>query len=152
MNQIKNWKALLVITLLLMLLGGYYERLSVEIRTMILPMFIFFIAAFAMVRFKQLEHEVRSFKVMAYEIEVQNLSIVDSDGRERISLNSASDNASMTFYDENHAARVTLELLHQEPKLRLVGDKGSALITFEEEGRPNFALKDDIDMTLWSAP
>ena len=41
MNQIKNWKALLVITLLLMLLGGYYERLSVEIRTMILPMFIF---------------------------------------------------------------------------------------------------------------
>ena len=152
MNQIKNWKALLVITLLLMLLGGYYERLSVEIRTMILPMFIFFIAAFAIVRFKQLEHEMRSFKVMAHSIEVQNLSIVDSNGIERISLNSASDNAVMTFYDENHTARATLELLHQEPKLTLAGDKGSALIAFGEEGRPNFTLKDDTDMTIWSAP
>lgn len=152
MNQIKNWKALLVITLLLMLLGGYYEKLSVEIRTMILPMFIFFIAAFVIVRLKQIEHEMRSFKIMAYEIEVQNLSLVDSNGKERIAIASDTDKAVMTLYDENHTARATIELLHQEPKLTLAGDQGSALIGFGEEGRPHFVLKDDTDMTIWSAP
>ena len=152
MNQIKNWKALLVITLLLMLLGGYYERLSVEIRTMILPMFIFFIAAFGMIRLKQIEHEMRSFKIMAYEIEAQNLSLVDSNGKERISISGDSDQAVMTFYDENHTSRATLELLHQDPKLTLAGAKGSALIAFGEEGRPQFTLKDETDMTIWSAP
>ena len=152
MNQIKNWKALVVITLLLMLLGGYYERLSVEIRTMILPMFIFFIAAFVIVRLKQFEHEMRSFKIMAYQIEVQNLSLVDSNGKERIAVSSDPDKAIMTFYDKNHTARATLELLHQEPNFTLAGNNGSALIAFDEEGRPYFTLKDDTDNIIWSAP
>jgi hypothetical protein len=152
MNQVKNWKALVVITLLLMLLGGYYERLSVEIRTMILPMFIFFLAAFMLVRFKQFEHEVRSFKIMAYGIEVQNMSIVDQNGRERIAVTGAADNAVMTVYDENHTARVTLELLPQEPQLTLAGNQGSALVAFDAEGRPHVALKDDTDNIIWSAP
>ncbi len=152
MNKIKNWQALLVIMLLLMLLGGYYEGLSVEIRTMILPMFILFIAAFVIVRFKQIEHEMRSFKIMAYEIEVQNISIVDSNGRERMALTGTADNAVMTVYDENHTARVTLELLHQEPQLTLSGDQGSASMAFGAEGRPHMTLKDSADSIIWSAP
>ena len=105
-----------------------------------------------MTRFKQLEYEMRSSKVLAHDMAVQNFSIVDSDGNKRISISGDSDKAVMTFYDEDHTARVTLELLHQETKLTLAGDKGSALIVFGEEGRPNFTLKDDTDTTIWSAP
>ena len=152
MNRNNNWKALLIITLLLMLLGGYYERLSVDIRTMILPMFIFFVAAFVIVRFKQFEYEMRSFKIMAYDLEVQNISIVDSNGRERIAFTGAADNAVMTVYDENHTARFTLELLHQEPQLTLAGEHGNALMAFDPAGRPHLTLKDDTDNIMWSAP
>lgn len=151
MNRIKNWQKLVALTLFIILLGGYYEQFSLETKAMVLPLGIIFVAAFVITRFKQLEYEMRSSKVMAHDLAVQTFSIVDSNGKKRISISSDSDKAIMIFYDENHTARVTLELLHQEPKLTLAGDKGSALIAFGEEGQPNFTLKDDTDTTIWSA-
>jgi len=32
-----------------------------------------------------------------------------------------------------------------------VGNKGSVSIAFDEEGRPNLTLKDDMDKNIWSA-
>jgi len=152
MNRIKNWQKLLALTLFIILLGGYYDQFSLETKAMVLPLGIILIGAFVMTRFRQLEYEIRSSKVLAHDMAVQNFSIVDSDGNKRISISSDSDKAIMTFYDEDHTARVTLELLHQDPKLTLAGDKGSALIAFGEEGRPNITLKDETDTTIWSAP
>jgi len=151
MNRKKNWRLLIALTLFIMLLGGYFEQFSLETRTMVLPLGIILVAAFVITRFKQIEHEMRSSKIMAHTIMVQNFSVVDSNGRERVSISSASDNAVMTFFDENRTACATLELLDREPSLRLVGEKGSALIALGKDGRPNFTLKDETDNTVWSA-
>jgi hypothetical protein len=152
MTQKKDWKTLFVLILLLMLLGGYYERLSVETKTMVLPMAIIIAAAFVIARFKQLEYEMRSSKVNAREGVFQTFSIIDSNGKERVSLSAASDTALMTFFDEDHIPRATLELLNIEPAMKLMGNRGSAWITFDENGLPNITLKDDTDQIVWSAP
>lgn len=152
MTQKKDWKTLFVLILLLMLLGGYYERLSVETKTMILPMVIIIAAAFVIARFKQLEYEMRSSKVNAREGVFQTFSIIDSNGKERVSLSAAPDTALMTFFDEDHISRATLELLNIEPAMKLMGNRGSAWITFDENGLPNITLKDDADQIVWSAP
>ena len=152
MTQKKDWKTLFVLILLLMLLGGYYERLSVETRTMVLPMAIIIAAAFVIARFKQLEYEIRSSKVNAREAVFQTFSIIDSNGKERVSLSAAPDTALMTFFDEDHIPRATLELLNKEPVMKLVGNRGSAWIAFDEKGLPNITFKDDTDQIVWSAP
>lgn len=152
MTQKKDWKKAFVLILLLALLGGYYERLGVETRTMVLPIAVFIAAAVVIARFKQLEYEIRSSKVNAREAVFQILSIIDSDGKERVSLSAASDAPLMTFFDEDHIPRATLELLNTEPVMKLVGNRGSAWIAFDEKGLPNITFKDDTDQIVWSAP
>ena len=51
-----------------MLLGGYYDRLTVETRTFILPLLIFIAAALILGRLLQLQHEVRSSRVTTLEV------------------------------------------------------------------------------------
>lgn len=148
----KNWQILVAVTLFIVLLGGYYEQFDLETRTMVLPLGIIILAAFIITRLKQLEYETRSYNVMAHTVAVQAFSVVDVNGSERISIASASDNNTViTFYDESHTACAALKLSHDQPLLTLTGKKGSALIVFGEDGRPNFALKDDADNTIWSA-
>jgi len=148
----KDWKIPFVLVLLLMLLGAYYERLSVETKTMVLPIAIFIAAAIVIARFKQLEYEMRSFKVNAREGMFQTFSIIDRNGKERVALSAAPDAPLMTFFDEDHMPRVTMELLDIEPVMKLVGSRGSARIAFDENGLPSITLKDDTDQIIWSAP
>jgi len=147
-----DWQKLLALFIFIVLLGGYYEQLSVETQTMILPMVIILAAAFPIARFRQLEHEIRSSRIMAHSIAVQTFSVVDKNGTERVSISADSDNASMIFYDENHASCATLELLHKEPTLKLIGDKGNVWIGFDKDGMPNLTLRSDADEIIWTAP
>jgi len=41
--------------------------------------------------------------------------------------------------------------LQGRPDLKLLGNKGSAGIVFDEKGLPNIILKDDMDKIIWSA-
>jgi hypothetical protein len=151
MNK-KDWKRPAVIILFVMLLGGYYEKLNVETQAMVLPMVIFIAAAVVIARFKQLEYEVRSAQVTTHKITVQTLSVLDSNGKERIAIAAAPENPTLTFYDANHTPRATLDLAHTEPTLKLEGVKGSILIAFDKEGLPNVTLQGDTDEVIWSAP
>jgi len=36
--------------------------------------------------------------------------------------------------------------------MKLVGNRGSAWIAFDEKGLPNITFKDDTDQIVWSAP
>ncbi len=151
MNK-RDWKRPAAIILFVMLLGGYYERLNVEAQAMVLPMVIFIAVAVVIARFKQLEYEMRSAQVTTHKITVQTLSVLDDNGKERITIAASPENPVLTFYDENHTPRATLDLAHTEPKLKLEGGKGSILITFDKEGLPNVTLKDDTEEIIWSAP
>jgi len=148
----KNWQKILAITLFIVLLGAYYDRLSFETRTMVLPLMIFIAAGFVIGRLKQFEHEIHSSKVITQEIMAQTFSILDSNGKERVSISAASDDVSMIFYDENRMARASLELLHRKPILKLAEDRGSAMIAFDEDGIPNITLRNDADEIIWTAP
>jgi hypothetical protein len=152
MTQKKDWKKPFALVLLLVILGAYYERLSVETQAMVLPMAIFIAAAIVIGRFKQLEYEIRSSKVNAREGVFQTFSIIDPNGKERVFLSAAPGTPLMTFFDEDHMPRATLELLDIEPVMKLVGDRGSAWIAFDENGLPRITLKDDTDQVVWSAP
>ena len=44
MFQKKDWKMTFALILLIVLLGGYYDKLGVEARTMVLPLAIFIAA------------------------------------------------------------------------------------------------------------
>lgn len=147
----KDWKWPFALILLIMLLGGYYDQLGVEMRTMVLPLAIFIAAGIVIGRLKQLEYEIRSARVNARDVIVQNFSIIDSRGDERVNISAASDVSLITIFDENHIPRVTLDLLHSEPTLKMTGNKGSISIAFDEEGLPDLALKDDTDTIIWSA-
>ena len=151
MNK-RDWKRPAAIILFVMLLGGYYEKLNVETQAMVLPMVIFIAAAVVIARFKQLEYEVRSAQVTTHKITVQTLSVLDSNGIERIAIAAAPENPALTFYDANHTPRATLDLTHTEPTLKLEGGKGSILIAFDKDGLPNVTLQGDTDEVLWSAP
>ena len=151
MNK-RDWKRPAAVILFVMLLGGYYERLNVEAQAMVLPMVIFIAAAIVIARFKQLEHEMRSAQVTTHKITVQTLSVLDSNGNERIAIAAAPENPALTFYDANHTPRATLDLAHTEPTLKLEGSKGSILIAFDKDGLPNVTLQGDTDEVLWSAP
>jgi hypothetical protein len=151
MNK-KDWKRPAAIILFVMLLGGYYEKLNVETQAMVLPMVIFIAVAVVIARFKQLEYEMRSAQITTHKITVQTLSVLDSNGNERIAMAADPDNPALTFYDANHTPRATLDLDHTEPTLKLEGGKGSILIAFDKEGLPNVTLQGDTDEIIWSAP
>jgi hypothetical protein len=151
MIQKKEWKTAFALILLIVLMGGYYEKLGVEARTMALPLAIFIAAGMIIARLKKLEYEIRSAKVNAKEVIVQNFHVIDSNGKKRVSISTTSDTALMSFFDEKDIPRMTLDLLNTEPILKLAGSKGSASIEFDEEGLPNLMLKDNMDKIIWSA-
>lgn len=148
----KHWPKLLALVILFVLLGGYYDRLTVETRTFILPLLIFAAAALILGRLKQLQYEVRSSRVTALGIVAQQLSLADTDGNERLSIVASLDRTVMTFYDNNQVSRLNLELINSEPELKLTGAKGSATVAINYDGVPNFVIKNDEDEVIWSAP
>jgi hypothetical protein len=75
MFQKKDWKMTFAMVLLFVLLGGYYEKLGVEARTMVLPLAIFIAAGIIIARLKRIEYEINTFKVNAKEVIVQRLPI-----------------------------------------------------------------------------
>jgi hypothetical protein len=132
-------------------LGGYYEKLGVEARTMALPLAIFIAAGIVIARLKKLEYETITARVNANELIVQNLSVIDSHGKQRVAISTTVDTALMRFFDEQDIPCATFDVLNTGPILKLMGNKGSVLIAFDEEGRPNLTLKDDMDDNIWSA-
>jgi hypothetical protein len=148
---IKDWKMTFALILLIVLLGGYYEKLGVEARTMALPLAIFIAAGIVIARLKKLEYETITARVNAKELIVQNLSVIDSHGKQRVAISTTVDTALMRFFDEQDIPCATFDVLNTGPILKLMGNKGSVLIAFDEEGRPNLTLKDDMDDNIWSA-
>ncbi|GMQ79578.1 MAG: hypothetical protein BMS9Abin03_003 [Thermodesulfobacteriota bacterium] len=146
----KDWKAAFALILLIVLLGGYYEKLGVEARTMVLPFGIFIAAGIVIARLKQLQYEIRSARVNAKEVIVQNFSVIDSHGKQRVAISTTADTALMSFFDEQDIPRATFDILNTGPILELVGNKGSVAIAFDEEGRPNLTLKDEMGNNIWS--
>jgi len=152
MSTRKDWPKLLALVIFFMLLGGYYDRLTVETRTFILPLIIFVAAALVFGRMRQLQHEVRSSRVTALEIVAQQLSLADTEGNERLSMVASSDRTVMTFYDNSQISRLVLELIDSEPVLKLVGEKESARVTIGYDGTATFSILNDQDEVIWSAP
>ena len=151
MFQKKDWKISFVVILLIVLLGGYYEKLGVEARTMVLPLVIFIAAGIIIARLKKLEYETSTAKVNAKEAIVQNFSVIDGHGKQRVANSTTADTVLMRLFDEKDMPCATLDVLNTGPILKLVGGKGSVSIAFDEEGRPNLTLKDDMDQIIWSA-
>ena len=147
----KDWKMTFALILLIVLLGGYYEKLGVEARTMVLPLAIFIAAGIIIARFRKLEYETSTFKVNAKEVIVQNLGVIDSHGKQRVAISTVANTALMRFFDEQDIPCATFDILNTGPILKFMGNKGSVSIAFDEEGRPNLTLKDDMDKTIWSA-
>jgi K+-sensing histidine kinase KdpD len=151
MKEKKDWKKPFAIVLLIVLLGGYYEGLSVEMKTMVLPLAIFIAAGILISRLKKLEYEITTSRLNAREAIVQSLRLIDPKGNERISISTDPKKPLMTFFDSDRIPRATLNVLDNAPVLKLVGNKGSVTIEFDEEGLPHLNLKDDADTILWSA-
>ena len=148
----KDWPKLIAFVIFFVLIGGYYDRMNVEMRTFTLPLLIFAAAAFVIGRLKQLQYEIRSSRVTAWEIVAQKLSLADTDGNERVSIAASADSTLMTFYDDNQVSRVTLELINTEPVLKLMGEQGSAVLAIDYQGMPSFTLRGHGDEVIWSAP
>jgi hypothetical protein len=148
----KDWPKLIAFVIFFILIGGYYDRMNVEMRTFTLPLLIFAAAALIYGRLKQLQYEIRSSRVAAWEVVTRKLSLADTEGNERVSIAASPENTMMTFFDDNQVSRVTLELINNEPVLRLIGDNGSAVMAIDYRGMPSFTLKDHADEIIWSAP
>ena len=148
----KNWAKLIAFVIFFVLIGGYYDRMSVEMRTFMLPLLIFAATAFIYGRLRQLQYEVRSSRVTALEVVAQKMSFADTDGNERLAIAATSDNTMMTFYDDKQIERLTLELTNYEPALKLVGENGSAILAIDYRGMPTFTLLDETNEVIWSAP
>ena len=148
----RDWHIIVALTLFIMLLGGYYEKLSMETRTMVLPMVIIVGAAFLIVRVKRFEYEVRSATVVAQGMASQVFSLLDTENRERISISTVTGKTLMTFYDENHQPRAVLDLFDTEQGLKFIGNKGSILIGFKDDGMPHLSLRSETDEIVWQAP
>ena len=151
MLQKMDWKISFVVILLIVLLGGYYEKLGVEARTMALPLAIFIAAGIIIARLKKLEYETFTAKVNAKEVIVQNFSVIDRHGKQRVAISTTADNARMRFFDEQGIPCATFDILNTGPMLKLVGNKGSVSIAFDEEGLPDLTMRDDMDKNIWSA-
>ena len=147
----KDWKMPFVLILLMVLLGGYYQKLGVEARTMVLPLAIFIAAGIIIARLKKLEYETITAKVNAKETIVQKLSVIDHHGKQRAAISTTADTALMSFFDDQDIPCAIFDISSTGPILKLMGNKGSVSIAFDEEGRPNLTLKDDMEKTIWSA-
>ena len=152
MNVKRDWPKLVALAIFFTLLGAYYDRLSVETRTFILPLLIFGAAALVLGRLRQIQYEIRSSRITALEIVAKQMSFADDEGKERISISASSDSAFMTFYDEDHASCAILELIDREPVLKLIGAKGSAVLAISEDGIPSLTFRDESEDIMWSAP
>lgn len=148
----KDWPKLIAFIIFFVLLGGYYDRMSVEMRTFTLPLLIFAAAAFVLGRLKQLQYAIRSSRVTAWEIVAQKLSLADTNGNERVSISASNESTVMKFYDDNQVPRFTLELTKTEPVLKLTGEKGSAVLAIDYHGTPSLTLRGHGDEVIWSAP
>lgn len=148
----KDWPKLVAFVIFFMLIGGYYDRMDVEMRTFTLPLLIFAAAALIYGRLRQLQYEIRSSRVAAWEVVTRKLSLADTEGNERVSIAASPENTVMTFFDDNQVSRVTLELTNKEPVLRLMGDNGSAVVAIDYRGMPSFTLRGHGDEVIWSAP
>ena len=118
---------------------------------MVLPLAIFIAAGIIIARLKNLEYETRSSKVNAKDVIVQNFSVIDRHGKQRVAISTTADTALMSFFDEQDIPCATFDIMNTGPILKLVGNNGSVSITFDEEGRPKLTLKDDMDENIWSA-
>lgn len=152
MTMRSDWPKLLALVVFFMLLGGYYDRLTVETRTFILPGVIFIAAALVIGKLKQLQHEVRSARITALEIVTQQLSLADTEGNERLSMLASSDRTVMTLYDSNQVSRFVLELIDNQPAVRIIGDRGSASVAINYDGTAIFSVLNDQDEIIWTAP
>ncbi len=148
----KDWPKLIAFVIFFMLIGGYYDRMDVEMRTFTLPLLIFAAAALIYGRLRQLQYEIRSSRVAAWEVVTRKLSLADTEGNERVSIAASPENTVMTFFDDNQVSRVTLELTNKEPVLKLMGDNGSAVLAIDYHGMPSFTLRGHGDEVIWSAP
>ena len=147
-----DWPKILALLIFFMLLGGYYDRLTVETRTIILPALIFIAAALIIGRMKQLQHEVRAARVTALELVTQKLSLADSEGNERLIMVASPDRTVMTLYDNNQVSRLVLELIDKHPVLKIIGEKASAKVAINHDGAATFSILTDQDEIIWSAP
>ena len=57
----------------------------------------------------------------------------------------------MRFFDEQNIPCATVDILNTGPVLKLMGNKGSVSIAFDEERGPNLTIKDGMDNIIWSA-
>jgi len=151
MIQKKDWKKPFALILLIVVLGGYYEKLGVEARTMALPLAIFIAAGIIISRLKKLEYEMTTSRLNAREAIVQSLRLIDQKGNECVSISTDPEKQLMTLFDSDHIPRATLNVLDNAPVLKLMGNKGSVTIEFDEEGLPHLNLKDEAGSIIWSA-
>ena len=147
-----DWPKMLALVIFFMLLGGYYDRLTVETRTIILPALIFIAAALIIGRMKQLQHEVRSARVTALELVTQKLILADTGGNERLTMVASPDRTVITLYDNNQVSRLVLELIDNQPALKIIGEKGSAKVAINYDGAAFFSILSDQGEIIWSAP
>ena len=150
MTKHMYWLKVSGVVIFMMLMGRYYDRLSVETRTMILPMAIFIAATYFIVYLMKIQNEMRVSNVIAYKVVANELSLTDSHGNERISI--TSDNGVITFFDENHVPRATMDMLGDKPMFKLKAEGGSAELAFYQEEMARITLRDKTDNTVWSAP
>ena len=86
------------------------------------------------------------------EVVTQQLSLADTEENERLSMMASSDRTVMTFYDNNHLSHLVLEVIDNEPVLKLVGQEGSAKVAINYDGAANFSILNNQDEVIWTAP
>ena len=150
MGKSMDWLKVFAIIIFMMLMGGYYDRLSVETRTMILPLAIFIAATYFIVCLKKMQYELRSSKISGYKLVANEFSLVDRNGSERMTI--ASDDGVITFYDENHEPRAIMDMPGDNSVLKLKADKGSFELAFNQEETARLTLRNERGDIIWTAP
>jgi K+-sensing histidine kinase KdpD len=118
---------------------------------MVLPLAIFIATGIIISRLKKLEYEMTTSRLNAREAIVQTFRLINQKGNECVSISTDPEKQLMTFFDADHIPRATLNVLDNAPVLKLVGNKGSVTIEFDEEGLPHLNLKDEAGSIIWSA-
>jgi hypothetical protein len=150
-GEIGTWKLLLYVVCVV-LIGWFYDSVSLEVKTWVLPLGIFATVGFFEARLRQLGYEARTVGIKASAVETQELSLMDTSGNQRIVLSTTGDRPTVVLYDEDHLSRVTLELRDREPVVTLWGDRARATFQLDAEGVPKLALWDSTENLIWSAP
>ncbi|MBW1981165.1 MAG: hypothetical protein JRJ12_08075 [Deltaproteobacteria bacterium] len=152
MLQRKEWPKLLALFLFLMVLGAYYDYLSLEMRTWILPLGIFGAATVVIARLKQSEYEMRTAQLLCRSIRTEEIFLVDSKGYNRITISSTPQGAKLVLYDDRQLSRAILEVSEGNPTLELLGEEGKVLVTFTDQGTAALSVRDGANKVIWSAP